>query len=485
MSSVTTGSPSPVKTRGAGALFVNFPPSPINHAHSAPRARMWQNDTTGHGWGTRHIADRAPFDLWSEEMHEFRLPLTEEKKWIRQTYSAEAIGHFGNFLVLETAISPNPLPLTTGGMPTMFVPIRKPGESLYDPFALHHIQAYASPRVKDPITTFKLSHWIDPSKEQMKEISFALSQLASVKRIIYVWKFTIVELEVDGRTYDDRSLPGIVAGCTTLYHHSPVPYWPGISRRRRWIVPDPSTDVQDVSNYLLFGNQQLRPGIRLSTPCCDNNGQPQVSMSTTAGVFVRNGPSVRMTCALHGWPNSNEVYHPQARSGQIIGMIKERYDAQDIGLVELDPSIRFTNSSYFDAIPPRRLLTSEDTRNTRGCWYIADGMSTGCVAMMQAGIIDELPPRPPGPVEIPFTQWEKEKSVYSKLYAMIGATGGAADVADGLCGAPIVEDSAESPGVGGFVQFEDGNYCIAPCLDQLVADGWSLFLDDESMPPQT
>lgn len=465
---------SPVKTRRAGAPFVNFPSPPTHHAHLAPRIRMWQDNATGNGWGVRHIADRAPFNLWLEEVHEFRFPSKEEKQWISQTYSAQAIGHFGNFFVVETAIPPSPLPLTTGGMPTMFVPIRKPGELLYDPFTLHHNQVYASPRIEDPIKTFKLSHWIDPSKEQMKEISFALSQLASVKRITYVWKFTIVELEVDGRTYENRSLPDVVAGCTTLYHHSSEPYWRGMSQRR-WIVPDPTMDVQDDSNYLSVGSQQLCPGVRLSSPYYDTNGQPQASMSTTAGVLLRNGPSVRMTCALHGWPNSNEVYHPEARNGQLIGMITERYDAHDIGLINLHPSIRFTNSTYFDAIPPRRLLTSEDTRNTRGSWYVADGMSTGCVAMIQAGIIDELPPRPPGHVETSFAQWQEETSVYSKLYAMIGATGGAADVADGLRGAPIVEDSAESQGVGGFVQYQDGNYCIAPCLDQLVADGWSLF----------
>lgn len=184
---------------------------------------------------------------------------------------------------------------------------------------------------------------------------------------------------------------------------------------------------------------------------------------------------MRMTCALHGWLNSNEVYHPQAPSGEMIGVIKERYDAQDIALVDLHPSIRFTNSSYFDAIPPRRLLTREDTRNTRGHWYLADSMSTGCVAMMQEGIIHKLPSRPSGHFEIPYTKWQRETSIYSKLYAMIGATGGDADVADGLCGAPIVEESANSQGIAGFFQLEDGQHYIAPCLDQLVADGWSLF----------
>ena len=464
---------SPVKTRRAGAPFVNFPTP--SHAHPDPRARMWQDNKLGNGWGTRHVFDNAPFDLWSEQKHEFGLPSGEESEWIRQTYGVRAIGHFGNFLVLETAVPPEPLPLTVGGAPTMFVPIREPGKMmLYDPFTPHHNTNYASPRVQDPISTFRLAHWMDPSKEQMNQIYYALSHLASVKRITYVWKITIVELEVDGRSYESRSLPGIVAGCTTLYHHSPNPYWRGMSRRRRWIVPNPSTDVQDVTNYLLVENKHLRPGVRLSSPWYDDHGNPQPSTSTTAGALLRNGPRVRMTCALHGWQNTNEVYHPQALNGELIGNIRERYDAQDIALVELNPSIRFTNSSYFDAIPPRRLLTTEDTMNKRGCWYLADGMSTGTVAMMQSGNIHEIPPRPEAHVSIPYNTWPTENSIHSKIYAMIGATGGEADVADGLCGAPIVEESSESQGIGGFFQFEDGNYCIAPCLDQLVADGWSV-----------
>ena len=51
---------------------------------------------------------------------------------------------------------------------------------------------------------------------------------------------------------------------------------------------------------------------------------------------------------------------------------------------------------------------------------------------------------------------------------MVGATGGDADVADGLCGVPIVNESADSQGIGGFFQFEDGNYFIA---DEMIGRG--------------
>ena len=181
------------------------------------------------------------------------------------TYVEEQLARFQ----ATTHMTP-PQSAPTYGNPVHACSIRQPGDLLYDPFTPRHNTNYASPRVQDPIDAFRLSHWIDPSKEQMKAISFALSHLASVQRITYVWKLTIVELEVDGRTYEPRSLPGIVAGCTSLYHHSSDSYWRGMSRRRRWIVPDPTMDIQDVTNYL--------------TVCCDRIAKTASELHCDPGI---------------------------------------------------------------------------------------------------------------------------------------------------------------------------------------------------------
>lgn len=89
---------------------------------------------------------------------------------------------------------------------------------MQDSFTPRHHTNYADPRVKDPITSFRLSHWVDPTMKQMNDISCALSHYANIKRITYVWKITIVEIDFDGRVSGRRSLPG---GCTTLCNHSP------------------------------------------------------------------------------------------------------------------------------------------------------------------------------------------------------------------------------------------------------------------------
>lgn len=153
MSATTTVRLSSVKARRVGAPFVNFPSPSISHAHPDSRPRMWQDNQSDNGWGTRHVSDSAPFNLWSEQTHEFRFPSAEEMQWIRQTYGVKSIGHFGNFMVLETETPPEHLPLITAGVSIMFVPIGQPGEILYDPFTPHHNTNYASPQVKDPIVS--------------------------------------------------------------------------------------------------------------------------------------------------------------------------------------------------------------------------------------------------------------------------------------------------------------------------------------------
>ncbi|MCJ1257534.1 hypothetical protein MMC24_005360 [Lignoscripta atroalba] len=441
---------SPVKARRRNAPYINFP-SPLSNAHPESYQDLWPHVVgTAGGWGTRHLYDQAPFAMWDAHSRDFRLLQDTDLKWLKQNFGALAVGQFGPFLVIETETPPSPLLLTVGGMPVMFVPERTvPGEFLYDPFRVKNNTAYASPRVADPINSFKIPYWEDPTEEQMDLIAYTLGQVASIKRITYMWQFTIVELEMDGRTYMPRSLPAVVAGCATLYHHSSSPYWGLTTQRRRWTVPSVDQDVQDVTNYLIVGNKELRPGVRLSSSWTDIDNRPQQSTATTAGVFLRNRDQVRMTCSLHGWQNSNEVFHPQP-SGKLIGTVRERYDAQDMALVELNPAIQFTNHRYFEANIPRRLLTRAECGRMRGVWYTADGMSTGCISLVKSGTVYEFPPRPLGHARIPFATWREEGAVYSNLYTVMGATGGDSTVADGLCGAPIVDHSGGSNGVAGF-----------------------------------
>ena len=62
-------------------------------------------------------------------------------------------------------------------------------------------------------------------------------------------------------------------------------------------------------------------------------------------------------------------------------------------------------------------------------------------------------------------------------YQSIGPLGGSAQ--DGVCGAPLVEEDAESGGVVGFYQLGgqlgSRDIAVTACLDEFVVSGWTLW----------
>lgn len=110
-------------------------------------------------------------------------------------------------------------------------------------------------------------------------------------------------------------------------------------------------------------------------------------------MLLQNGLGQRrITVALPGFLESNEVFHPDDQ-GVRIGEIDERWNSLDIALTRPDPNLQFTNAEYFGANPPKRLLHSSQA--LRGDWYEADGMSTGVVYFQLRGERFLLPPSSP------------------------------------------------------------------------------------------
>ncbi|KAI9768319.1 MAG: hypothetical protein M1840_004927 [Geoglossum simile] len=164
-------------------------------------------------------------------------------------------------------------------------------------------------------------------------------------------------------------------------------------------------------------------------------------------------------------------YSIRGGQGTRVGEITERWIVHDIALVKLDPSIRFDNTSYFQAKPPKRLLRASEV--TQGRWYAADGMSTGIVYFIARGVRSIVPPRPIPFPEIEYYSYIEEHALMQGIFQGIGPTGGGA--ADGLCGAPIVDDDLDcGGGVAGFFQPSDGCFCFTPVLDELIDRGWTI-----------
>ncbi|RDW60715.1 hypothetical protein BP6252_12098 [Coleophoma cylindrospora] len=304
-----------------------------------------------------------------------------------------------------------------------------------------------------------------PTKEQNIAVLTAFQPIASVREILYLPHWTIVELDNgDGRHYEPKSLPGTVAGRTTLYHHGEAPFYKSMKNMTRARRVDPAlnraTDLgpmpQDVENYLRRSSH-LSPGCRLE--CGYGPKGPEVegmNAATSAGVKLRqqfDGKEV-ITVANHGFLISREVYHPFAH---------EDKDRQR--LVQLMPtaSTKFTNDCYFQAEHPRVLLEGSGIK--QGSWSEVDGMSSGIVNLLTYGRRYLRPQRPAGQPEIDFNGWHA-----ISVDAIFGVVNN--DICNGMCGAPIVQ--CESGGVAGFFHLSDGTNCFTAHLDDLVAEGWQL-----------
>lgn len=464
--------------------YVNFP-SPLTRTHGSEamvpspifQRKAWTK--IEEGFGSRHLEDTAPFSLWDQERREFRGPTDIEKSWIFRRYHATAIHLDWPMVIIETEYPPSPLPITVGCVAALFVPPPNPstGEtssprflsSQYLPSSFEVNTSFASPRVLDPIVTYKLESWKIPTRKQQEHVLEVLSPMMDIKRLNFVWPYIIVELYMNDRVYATHSLPGRVAGCTTIYHRSELTYWQGMEQRPRERLIDPRLGIQDTTNYLEESSRSLTPGVRVSSAPLTTESSAIKSRSTTAGVVLRNPEGqVRLTVANHGFLESDEVFHPTTHDFR-IGQIRERWPAQDVALVQLDPSISFRNLHYFEAQTPLRLLRSEELeRSKTGKWFSVDGMSTGLLFLFLRGISLYQAPRPsPNPNQIDFSKWTTEH-----VFRLIGPAGGSAK--DGICGAAIVEDDPEMGGVAGFFQLANDEICLSPVLDELMDEGWAL-----------
>ena len=89
-------------------------------------------------------------------------------------------------------------------------------------------------------------------------------------------------------------------------------------------------------------------------------------LSITSGLLVEDAQGHRyVTCALHGFLSDGIVFHPDPIRGRPIGKVVQSFPNADVGLVRLEPGIRYTNEFFeskegrVSGVTPRRFATSE------------------------------------------------------------------------------------------------------------------------------
>lgn len=141
----------------------------------------------------------------------------------------------GWYLCIETNNPPNPVPLTVGCQPAIFVRINEtvlePLPKAPYPNPLTVLEPcpkapYLNPRLPDPCPHLRLPRMEFPTDADNVTVLEALKPLANVRAVMYLPFWTVVELVYgDNRVYERRSLPGTVAGRTTMYHHEEAPFY--------------------------------------------------------------------------------------------------------------------------------------------------------------------------------------------------------------------------------------------------------------------
>ena len=102
----------------------------------------------------------------------------------------------------------------------------------------------------------------------------------------------------------------------------------------------------DNSTYRQLG---LSPGVKV----CG------LSMSSTSGFLVQNADGrKRLTLTNHSFYDTKSVYHPDRLPSYHLGETRERYFQADIGLCEFACDVNYSNSTYFAANLPKKLVTT-------------------------------------------------------------------------------------------------------------------------------
>ena len=455
--------PEVVTVRKASPYTNYSSPLVVPHGQPVPTETSSNGGWTGpKGFGCKHRYDDAPFTLWDSDKQDFRLPVKEEQAWFNTKFPDSVIRTRWPILVIETKTPPAPLPLTIAGVAAKFVPPQPMLGPLKEHLPIHITNNYLNLRSSIDPVHFNIPKWQKPTMKQRQELVRVVSTFCNPKWIHVVYPYLIIELHIDSRSYAAGSLPRTIAGCTAIFHHQTTSVFEGmiIHGLPRLIAPAP--EIEDTSDYLQ-AHHVLSPGVRILSPLMTNVGPyATLATGTTAGVLLRdNHGQQRLTVAHHGFLQSDNVFHP-TEAGTHIGMIDQRFQHLDVALVKLNPSVNFENSSYFESRKPRRLLRGNEIMY--GSWFSLDGMSTGLVSLMARGSSMHLPPRPPVVTAITYRD-----------YTLLDAFGQMSTaLQEGLRGAAIVEDNVPDGGVAGFFHQGNGDFAMAPCLDDLVDLSWSV-----------
>ena len=296
--------------------------------------------------------------------------------------------------------------------------------------------------------------------------------------------------------------PGLFKGCgiSLNYHNGPLE---STETKRTIKKPKPEKidRVADETNYV--GDQGFfSPGAMLSSTA---------QTSVSAGILLSNGEKSRLTVPFHCWKEEYarngdnlgdkqhfHVYQGDTQSGSLIGHISERFKESDIGLVELDQDVIFSNRWMELDGEAKELIPSTDIKFNED--FLIDGFVTGrqrlkCLGRRIRVVAADSREKKDFVVEAGSEHLLSPSGSHIAFNQGIHATSSpiiqsVPTIREGVCGSALVRLTARSRGnvlteggVAGFMQYtglepkttgEGQFHCYVEALDELIAAGWKM-----------
>ena len=444
---------SPYRDSGPPIIRPITPPSPspglVNPQTVSRMKTLSSLPTNGKTFALKKAGDPMSFDFRNRENGKVRYPSDAESKLLFDQFpDLSAYEIRSPFIILQTS-SPSPSrPLTVAGLPAIFVTDLRESRV--------YIGDLGNPALPDfGQEEFTVTGNVYPSFDLVeKAYRLFSSQLKGVQSVAYQLDSWLVELLPDTPM---TNLPGKFGRRPVRYAYS--------SEMRKYSRPRaifPTQSQEDDTDYRASG--PLTPGVKVTG----------LSMSSTAGVLLQhNDGRQRVTVALHAFYDSHSVFHPNRLPRQYLGEIRERYYGPDIGLCELSPGNQFSNVTYFNANPPKRLVDTAYASEyiDRTSWFEVDGYTGGKITLLYEGPRVRKRDLPEEIINMHSLSIQRD---YMFQYCGIDEV----EMKSGICGAPIVhEPSADSELDGvvlGFFFLNEGPLCFVPYVDRVVSDGWQI-----------
>ncbi|DAA78211.1 TPA_exp: Uncharacterized protein A8136_4187 [Trichophyton benhamiae CBS 112371] len=419
------------------------------HAH--PEIPPWRHRISNKPFPRHIIFD---FDLRTDSVF-------EEKSFIFYDIipSTMSVLFDGWFLIFHLAsLPPKPWPKRIAGLPCYFTTTEGdlgPSPPIYRP-NFTHIRLLPDLNFSD-----------DESRAeelfQLTKTHF-INILVAITEIQYWGRFIVIVLE--SRHTDMSHLPQSIARCNCFYLYDDEMGRPLNHSALRHL--DPARGYPDNSKY-----DTLRPGVMLSSGKHPTEGW---ELLTSSGVEVHDRNGYRyMTCTAHRFPHNGRVFHPNA-GGQEIGTLLEEITHTDIGLVQLDKQISFTNEMFQNTVVPgppiqlQRFNADEESRGKAEDDIYINSPFTGYIEGMQ-GVLStcRIPADDPHEPEQPWiqTRWDYMGQDSSH------------NLEDGMCGSAIWNGQGD---VLGFFRYapKSGHFldwCMSISSHELVKRGFSIVTD--------